>query len=102
MIENTATNKIGASNILASNSDQVIPRYYIKTGRLTKAIVKQMIEVDHIPLHKDIETDYQARFELEGYMNEVNNLIKDEDWFNIPAPIREACDGVITMTERLA
>ena len=44
----------------------------------------------------------QERFEMEGYVNEVNNLIKDEDWFNIPAPIREACDGVITMTERLA
>ena len=46
---------IGASNILASSSDQVIPRYYIKTGRLTKAIVKQMIEVDHVPLDKEVE-----------------------------------------------
>ena len=44
----------------------------------------------------------QAKVEMYGYMDEVNHLIKDEDWFNIPAPIRDACDGIITMTDRLA
>ena len=34
-------------------------------------------------------------------MYEVTHLIKDDEWFNIPAPIREACEGLITMTERL-
>ena len=30
-----------------------------------------------------------------GYLDEVNLLIKDEEWYNIPAPIRKTCEGII-------
>ena len=40
--------------------------------------------------------------EVMRYIDDVNHLIKDDDWFNIPAPIRVTCEGIITFTEKLA
>ena len=33
---------------------------------------------------------------------ELESLIKDEQWFNIPVPIRNTLDGIIEFSKRLA
>ena len=40
--------------------------------------------------------------ELRGFIEEAQNLIKDEQWFNIPAPIRTTCEGIIHFNEKLS
>ena len=64
MIETAKTNTESVSDDFVSNSDKVIPRYYIKTGKLTRQLLRQMIEVDHVPLDEEVETEYQVREKL--------------------------------------
>ena len=40
--------------------------------------------------------------ELRGYIGEANTLIKDEEWYNIPAPVRTTCEGIINFNEKLS
>ena len=40
--------------------------------------------------------------EVMRYIDEANHLIKDDEWFNIPAPIRVTCEGIISFSEKLA
>lgn len=40
--------------------------------------------------------------EITAYIDEVNALIKDDEWFNIPMPVRSTCEGIIKFNERLA
>ena len=39
--------------------------------------------------------------ELMGYLDEAHGLIKEEEWYNIPAPVRDTCTGIINFNERL-
>ena len=48
---------------------------------------------------------YDSGNELNELLTEMaanRHLIKDEDWYNIPAPVRTTCDGIINFTESLA
>ena len=40
--------------------------------------------------------------EIMDELETVHSLIKDDEWFNIPAPIRDTCNGIILFTEKLA
>ena len=40
--------------------------------------------------------------EVESDINMVHSLIVEEEWFNIPAPVRNTCEGIILFAEKLA
>ena len=44
----------------------------------------------------------ELAYDLELEIKTVNALIKDDEWFNIPAAIRSTCEGIIKFTESLA
>ena len=48
----------------------------------------------------------QSRLEMQGRVEEdigqLELLIKDDQWFNIPVPVRNTLDGIIEFNKRLA
>ena len=35
--------------------------------------------------------------DVNNYIDELNALINEDDWHNIPAPIKSTCDGIINL-----
>ena len=47
------------------------------------------------------DTIKNQKLEIQMYVYEVRNSIKDEDWFNIPQPVRTTCEGLIDLCDKL-